>query len=336
MVKANKHSYEFEIDQCDVVNKFLLQTFRTKYSEWIEWYADDPHHSICDQISSMMWNDAAYRSLNEARRFASEQNPSASRNGMLGEFLDRGYVSTQILDLYKITEKSPLSGPKAVISLRRLIDDMAANRHLLTRENFVSFDGLPFDCDAAREAYYSSLSTEEMRSPHWLPMKGPQGWGMSERVHAAFDQLSGVDPKNRKRHDIMNEKVFQTLSSWLDAPILETLRTHRNKYIGHAADAVSRQVKPLSRLGVSLNEIAEAQRIVIRVANGIGSTVLYHHGVGSPVPTPQFDVFENFDLPLVPEKHMQDLSEWWDAHEREREAWLREHIDFLSGAIVPY
>jgi hypothetical protein len=283
-----------------------------------------------------MWNDAAYRSLNEARRFASDEDPSASRNGMLGEFLDRGYLSTQVLDICKITDNSPLSGPKAVISLRRLIDDMAENRHLLTRENFVSFDGLPYDYGAARDAYYSSLTPQEMLKPHWVPMKGPQGWGMSEIVQGAFDQLSGVERSHRRRDDIMSEKVFKTLSSWLDAPIFDTLRTHRNKYIGHAADAVSRQVQPLSRLGISLNEISEAQRIVIRVANGIGSTVLYHHGIGSPVPTPQFDVFENLNLPLVPEKYMQELSEWWDKHEREREAWLRERIDFLSGSISPY
>ncbi len=85
-------------------------------------------------------------------------------------------------------------------------------------------------------------------------------------MHSAFDKLSGVATDKRTRTDLIHEDVFKTVESWFDAPILKNLRTHRNKFIGHAADELSRRVEPLDRLGLSLDEIAEAQRIVIRIA----------------------------------------------------------------------
>lgn len=87
-MRPAKKDYDYDIDQCSVSDKARLSAFREKRSEWMGWLERDVHHNIWDQIHSIMWNDAAYRSLNEARRFASEKNPTASVNGMLGEFLD--------------------------------------------------------------------------------------------------------------------------------------------------------------------------------------------------------------------------------------------------------
>ncbi len=110
-MRPAKKEYEYDVDQCSVCDKVLLSEFREKRSEWTDWLERDVHHNIWGQIHSIMWNDAAYRSLNEARRFASANNPTASVNGMLGELLDRGYVSTQVLDICKITDRSS-SDPK--------------------------------------------------------------------------------------------------------------------------------------------------------------------------------------------------------------------------------
>ena len=112
-----------------------------------------------------MWNDVTYRSVNEARRFTSEENPTAASNGMFGEFIDRGYVSTQVLDICKITERSNNDPNKGVISLPRLLDDIRDYRHLLTRENFVSYDGLPYDHATAQQAYMDSLHPRSSAKP---------------------------------------------------------------------------------------------------------------------------------------------------------------------------
>lgn len=333
-MKPTKHSYSYTIDQCDAVDKKRLTEFRKKYSEWVLWFEEDEHHNVCDQIHNLMWNDAAYRAFNEARRFSSEQTPTASWNGMLGEFLDRGYVSTQILDICKITDGSPPDPKKGVISLRRMAEDIDANRELITRENYVCFDGLPYDYEVVLQAETDALPPDQIGQARFGHTKGPRAWGTSKIVHAAFDRISGVNASERSRTDLISKKVFETINKWFKAPVLETLRTHRNKFVGHAADEVSRQVAPMSKTGRTLDELAAAQRIVIRIANTIGSNILYMHSVGGPVPTPQFDQFENLHLPLIPEAQMQEMHKWWVDHAREREEWTRECVDLLTGQVV--
>jgi hypothetical protein len=210
-VRRAEEEYEYDVDQCSVSDKALLTAFREKRSEWKGWLERDVHHNIWRQIHSIMWNDAVYRSLNEARRFASSEHPTASINGAFGEFIDQGYVSTQVLGLCKVTDKSNDDPRRGVISLRRLFDDIRNHRHLLTRENFVSYDGLPYDYAAVQDAYLNSLTPEEFGEARWVATKGPDAWFMSERMHSAFDKLSGIIAAERTRTDLIHENVFGTV-----------------------------------------------------------------------------------------------------------------------------
>jgi len=330
-----KNDYKYDADQCSVDDKALLIEFREKRSEWIDWLERDVHHNIWGQIHSIMWNDPAYRSLNEARRFASANKPTAAINGMLGEFIDRGYVSTQILDICKVTDRSNDDPKKGVISLRRLLDDIRGHRHLLTRESYVSYDGLPYDYKAVQKAYIDGRTPEELSKPTWLSTKGPDAWGASEIVHKAFDKLSGIVADERKRTDLIHEDVFKTVDGWFNAPILKKIRTLRNKSIGHAADKLSRGKELMDGLGLSLDDFAEAQRYLIRIATAIGTYILYDRALGGVVPTPQYDVFENLEKPVIPAAKMEEIGEWWNQHERERENWLQERYDLITGEKHP-
>lgn len=325
--------YEYEVGQCDVTDQALLIEFRKKRSEWLEWLDGDRYHSIMRQIGSMMWDDAVYRSLNEARQFASEANPTAAINGMLSTFLDRSYLSGQILAICKITDKSHKNPKRGVISLRRLFEDIKQHRHLLTRENFVAYDGVPYDHAAAYQKYIDGLSLEELREPRWLPGKGADAWVASMGLHSVFDAISGVSEVDRDRTDLVADAVFNSVEAWFEAPILQKVRTHRNTFVGHAADEVSRTAQPLDRLGFSLNEIAEAQRIVVRIATAIGTQLLYGPSFADLVPVPQFNVVENLEMPLIPEANIKDMSNWWDAHVNDRDDWLHERVDLISGKI---
>ncbi len=333
-MQSENKEYAFDVDRCSVDNKALLIQFRAKRSEWMDWLERDVHHNIWGQIHSIMWDDAVYRSLNEARRFASAGNPTAAINGMFGMFIDRGYVSTQILGICKITDRSDNDPKKGVISLRRLFDDIGDHHHIMTRENFVSYDGLPYDYAAAQQAHIDSETPEELAKSRWVPTKGPDAYGASQMVHNAFDKLSGIAADKRTRTDLIHKDVFKTIGAWFDAPIFGKLRTHRNKFIGHAADKFSRQIAPLSRLGLSLDEIAGAQRIIVRIATAIGSHILYGSALGGVVPTPQFNVFENLEMPVVPAANIDEISEWWRRHERERGNWLQERLDLITGKIT--
>lgn len=188
---------------------------------------------------------------------------------------------------------------------------------------------MPYDYEVVAQGEYASLTREQLLKPRRLSTKGANAWVTSQLVHKAFDRLSGVDPLHRSRGDLISEKVFDTLKAWLDAPVLESFRKYRNKFVGHAADAYSRSLAPLSRLGLTLDEIAKAQRIVIRIANVIGSQLLYCHGVGNPVPVPRFGIFEHLALPVIPVEHMEDIGKWWNDHMDARKTWVHEDVDLL-------
>ena len=70
-------------------------------------------NSIHLQISGMMWAAAAYRAINEARRFSTEENPTAAAAPMLAELLDQGYVASMILSIGKLTDAEPSNPDKA-------------------------------------------------------------------------------------------------------------------------------------------------------------------------------------------------------------------------------
>jgi hypothetical protein len=137
-------SLEFRY-KCDVVDHKRLEEYREKRYEWLSWYElrkGEPN-TIQQQIFSMMFLDMAYRILASARQNPEQEVAFSAQNGLMAHFLDQGYLATQVLAIRKLLDKR-----KDVFSLRRLLDDMADHRDLVTRENYVCYDGLPFDSGA--------------------------------------------------------------------------------------------------------------------------------------------------------------------------------------------
>jgi len=66
--------------------------------------------------------------------------PTTAVNGAFGEVIDRGYISIQVLDMCKITDRSNDDLERGVISLPRLRNVIKKRRNLVTREIFVSYD----------------------------------------------------------------------------------------------------------------------------------------------------------------------------------------------------
>lgn len=134
------------IEECDVDDKDALAKYRAKRTDWLHMLVGDKQHSISTQISEMLWNDAVFRTVNEARRLARIGDyKSSARNFSIAHFMDQGWVAWQALAIRKLMEPAARQPEKQVISLRRVIDEITANRALITRENYVCHDGLPFD-----------------------------------------------------------------------------------------------------------------------------------------------------------------------------------------------
>jgi hypothetical protein len=137
--------YDYPIAQCDVPAErhAALQAYRDKRRQWLSWIDTDEHHAIWQVPSAMVWKDVSFRVL---AQFAINNENSGLHNSLLTEALLDGHVATQVLAIRRLMD----SRNTDIISLRRLVKDLKRHFQLLTRENYVCFDGLPYDYEAVQ------------------------------------------------------------------------------------------------------------------------------------------------------------------------------------------
>ncbi|MBS7544024.1 hypothetical protein [Ancylobacter oerskovii] len=308
-------SYEFEIDRCDVQDKSKLGEFRRKRDEWLHWMRKDEHHSICQQITGMLWNDAVFRMVNEARRLAAARNSgTVSVNASLMRMVDEGFVATQVLAIRRLREPPSRDANKQVISLKRTLLDITTHLHLFTREAYVCFDGLPYDPEPGRTAYFEWAKAQPNGAGMtWLSTSGPEAWTTSCRLHDAFDHLSGTTPSTRNREDTIRPEVLTFIDQQLEDSGWKDISDFANKFVAHSADRHSRSLIQPPRLGVSLNELERCHRAICQVTSVILSTILYDSSYGF-FPVPQFDALEHLERPLIETDDMGALVALWDSN----------------------
>jgi hypothetical protein len=314
MSRGDLVTFKYKPDQCDVVDKKALAQFRTKLVEWQDLMTKD-EQSIFQQIYRMIWDDAVFRTLNEARRLgAAAPSAGAGFNSALLGLIDRGYVAHQAIAIRRITADENDSNTPV-----RIAKDIKANAPLLTREMFVSYDGLPFDPAPSRAAWYAAKAAKGGGvSAEWMSLDGPQSWNGSEMAHEHFDRIGIKTGRPPSRGDLID-------FSRLDAEVarLKTcseIRKYANKFIAHAADAKSRSKLTDDERKVTLAKIRECHKVICEVANYIYGHLL-NISSSSFLATPQYDQFENLDKPMVLSGDVEKLHAFWDANAEEIEAW---------------
>lgn len=325
--------FKFDEGKCDVVDRHKLKRYREHAERWFAWLASDEEHAISKQLSDLLWHDAVFRVLNEARRLAGAE-ASASRAPLLAQFIDQGYVSGQVLGISKLVESSP-DGPnttRGVVSLKRVVDELSANRDIFTREIFVAHDGLPYDYTPVEQAFLADQSAKRGTQPALvgLEIEGPKAWDSSKGLHELFDRLAGLDPAVRQRDDRLPDRVFDTLAQALEDPVFAGVRALRHKRLAHAADAISRLHSP-PKSGLKLDDTARAHRILLGVLQAISAGVLHGAWRGAAIPVAQFDIFEHFPEPLIRLDQVERLRQTWDEIAVERDRWLAEGYSNFLG-----
>lgn len=315
-------AYDYPVDECDVTDKVGLVAYRTKREEWLHMLDGDQQHSVSKQISEMLWGDLVYRTVNEARRLAvAGDYKSSALNWSIARFVDQGYVATQTLAIRKLLEPAWRKPEKQVISLRRVIDEIAASRHLLTRENYVAHDGLVFDPAPVRAAYEARiLARGSGVFFDRLPTTGRHAWGSSERAHESFDKLSGVGGDQRSRGDLIAPAVFERIESELLESGCSNIAEIANKFIAHAADELSRSTLSEDQKEFTLAKIERCHRAICRTTGALFGPILWQgsHGL---FPIPQFNYFENLGAIWLRDADVSSLHGFWDAHVAKVEGW---------------
>jgi hypothetical protein len=288
-----------DICDCDVKDKEKLVLFRIRRREWQRWLLKGSEYSISNEIYHMLWNDTVFRTFNEARKLG-EKNTSNKMgfNGPLIRLLDEGFLISQVMRIRRLTDPGFFDPKRAVISLARLVKDIGDSRDLLTRENYICHDGTPYDGVPGGE--------RDIEWFHW------------DRRQKIFDKLSDVTGKNRSRADLISNSIIKSLEK--DLKTCADFRTYSNKFVAHAADPKSMKQLPKRVKTITLKKLDQSSKAIIRLGSFIGAVILYEYDMGG-VPTPQYNVFENLDKPMVAATDIDKLQNFWDKRVKEVSKW---------------
>jgi hypothetical protein len=305
--------YAYTIAQCDVTTekRAALQSYRNKRRLWLSWIDTDEHHAIWRVLSSMVWTDVSFRALTH---FAINDENNGLNNSLLAEALLNGHVATQVLAIRRLMDDSNSD----IISLRRLVKDLRRSFALLTRENFVCFDGLPYD--------YESVQQKEMmeragKGVIWGETSGPGAHGTSRMAHEQFDKLAGINPAKRNRDDRLPTFLLTTIESWLDDSGADDLAKWSHAFLAHAGGPESR--KRTADLMVTTNKITDAIKALARVTEAISAWLLFAGGrTNSLMPVAQFNPFEKLDKPIMQAGGEADAYKLWHQLSDKRNRYL--------------
>lgn len=288
--------YRYDVDQCDVPKERrpALRLFREKRREWLSWPHTDQHHAIWPTLHAMVWTDVAFNAL---KGLAEDNDENALNNPLIVEALLKGHFATQVLAIRRRMEDTP----KERLSLRRLVTDLKRHRALFTRENYVCHDGLPYDYQAVRDAFFNELAAKKESTVFfmWGATEGPKADGASEMMHCHFDKLAGVDPAARTRGDRLPLRLLTTIEAWLRDSGADALAKWSSTYLAHAGGPNERA--RLDDMAVTSGKITDTIKALARAAQAISLFVYGGGRAGAVMPIAQFDQFQfvcEVELPL--------------------------------------
>ena len=319
-MRLNIPEYEYPVEQCDVpdVRRAALVDYRVFRRKCLEYMRGNTDTSVMNQVHDLAWHTAVFRTLNEARRI----EPQRAVNGAMWELLTAGYASLMTLGIRKLVDKNPKTD-----SLWNVIALVERRPELLTREKFICYDGLPYDSSAAYTEHVASLDLSQGVHVGWISTKGPKAWATSETMHKAFDRLSGY-PTKRKRTDTIQSSVLLAAKECLAHHAIEKVCTMVDRLVAHA-ERVSEKSEAVPV--ATYNDIDEALRQIVRIANFLSSSFFYDAAFGSVVPTPQYNVLEALDEPWIGPKNLSALHTHWSEICAVMDAWAND----TNGEFLP-
>jgi hypothetical protein len=313
--------YAYSVVQCDVApeKRDALQSYRDKRRMWRLWIDTDEYHAIQRVLTSTVWIDVAFKTLTH---FAMNDTNSALNNTLLGEALIDGHVATQVLAIRRLVDDG-----NDIISLRRLVKDIRRNFGLFTRQNYVCFDGLPYDYDAVIR---KEMIAHVGKGPFWGQTSGPSAHGASRRAHEQFDRLAGIEPENRSREDQLPKSLMTTIERWLDESGADELAKWSHAYLAHAGAQDARKRSPDAL--VTADKIADAIRALARVTEAISAYLLLVGGLSNNLmPVAQFSPFDKLDKPIMQPDGKDEAYKLWHSLSDERNHYLDGIEDELIG-----
>lgn len=249
-------------------------------------------------VESLAWNDSVYRTFNEGLGLSQNKARIRRLPASLIEYIHHAHTAYVVISLRKLYEDKK-EGPRAVNSLRTTTKRIIDNAHLFTRDNFVTFDGIPY---------------EEEDGLDWRIKATVQG------RHLQFDALCGISAGERRRKtDRLDPRIPQMLH--MQTRLNPEIELYANKFLAHSSSIKNRPNEELTLRSVTLGRFQAQYRNVIWSTQQIAKFLC--EAFLSLVPTPTFDVLRNWENGLFDDATKKRLAAYWD----KRMGWWQKWTD---------
>lgn len=264
---------------------------------------EDSENAIQNIIQSLARNDSIYRAFNEGLRLAKSIARRSRIPNSLVEYIHRAHIAYVVITLRRLYDDKK-EGTRAVNSLRTITEKILHNQHLFIRDNYVTHDGTPY---------------EEHGNLDWRTKDIVQG------RHLQFDLLCNLPPgKKRNPKDKVNPKIAIMLHQ--KTVLRKEIENFANKFIAHSSAKNNRPDEEYSFKNLTLSRLQIQYRNVIWSSQQIGK--LLCEPILTGVPTPQFDVLEQWDNGLFDSYIKSKLHKYWDG----RIAWWQKWTDYYRDS----
>jgi hypothetical protein len=247
---------------------------------------EDSENSIQNIISSLAWNDSIYRTFNEGLRLSRNRPAHERIPKSLVDYVHRAHLAYVIMALRKLYDDKK-EGARAVNSLRTITKQIVDNLPVFTRENYVTYDGTPY---------------EEKSDLDWKVVATVNG------RHHQFDLLCGFSADSpRKRTDRVDPRIPASIHQ--GTMLRSEIETFANKFLAHSAARKNRPDEEYAFKGLTLGKIQLQYKNAIWASQQIGRFLC--EPILTEVPSPQFDVLEQWENGLFDPRIKRKLLTYW-------------------------
>lgn len=260
----------------------FIQLKKALYDQMYE----NSENGLQNIVESIAWNDSIYQTFNEGLRLSRSKASRQRLPNSLIEYLHHAHTAYVIISLRKLYDDKK-EGSRAVYSLRTATQQILKNAHLFTRQNYVTFDDVPYDDSDKLD--WKTRATVQAR-------------------HLQFDSLCGIRTGTpRRRTDMLDVNIPMMLHT--RTRLRPEIERFANKFLVHSSSKKNRPPEKVTLENLTLGLIQAQYRNVIWSTQQIAK--LLCEAFLSLVPTPQFDVLMNWENGLFDSPTKRKLIKYW-------------------------
>ena len=299
------------------------QALGKRWKLWHECLLGSDPNSVINQLYSLVWNAAAYRTINEARKLSPPApEGGVALNGLMHNLLDHCFWDSQVIAVRRLVEANfPLSKDedknKSVFSLGALLKDMRANADLLTRANIFAMQGLDYDAEdtARKEDALCRRMFDSGEQYVCIPRECDPDQVV--RLHARVDKLANANHSVRSPDDKVDPAIFDRLKKRMKSAS-DDIVTFATKYRAHAATPASRESAQAQDVSVSLKKLGAAHECLCRIHQFL-TVQFFDTEQHSYLARPNYDPLKYADRPLVTPEITEQVRKFWDGQHSQAE-----------------